>query len=283
MSCPVCHYKEQKEVLKKQDFSLLKCRNCHLVFLDDSHEKDVKQYNYYRDRINLEKAELYNSITESRYLELLEKIECYRKRNEILDVGCGEGHFMSVAKTNNWKVTGIEKAVYAIEICKKFNLNRVYSDLLHLKKDHYDVVTMFEVLEHLKQPNEYLIKINEILRPGGVLIISTPNFNCLTRKLLKNRWSLINKEHLIYFTPYTIKSLLGKCNFKILEFKVKNINFPELSKVVFSESKQSYCRNQDIRKKIESNHVLSILKYSANKFLNFTMLGETIECIRQKQ
>ena len=285
MSCPVCTKESFSLLLKKGDLTLIKCLSCGLVQVDNLLATfDIEHYNYYQDRVDFGKEEIYNPITAKRYIELLNRLECYRKNNALLDIGCGEGHFLYMAKKMNWQAKGIDKAPYAVEICKKFNINAERSDLLSLdlENDYYDVITMFEVLEHLTHPEEYLLKVRDILRKGGIFIITTPNFNCLTRLLLQKRWSCINKEHLFYFTPKTINLLLEKCNFRVIDFRVKHIALPELYRLFKDKTNGVYKRNQAIRKVVEQNKFLSYLKDYVNKILNLTGLGESIECSCQK-
>ena len=195
------------------------------------------------------------------------------------------GHY-SVANKMKWQAMGIEKAPYAAQICKKLDIDVICDDLsaINISSDYYDIITMFEVLEHLTQPREYLLKARDILRKNGILALTTPNFNCITRKLLNINWSWIHEEHLSYFTPKTLFWLLKECKFKIVNFDIKHITLPELAKV-FSVTKKTnniYKRNQEIREMLESNIFLGRMKSYANKFLNVTRLGEVIECVCEK-
>lgn len=285
MLCQICKGEKLKPLFKKENLKLNKCLNCGLVQVDDLLSIfDAKHYEYYRNKTNLTEEELYNSITTKRYISLLNRLESYRKNGTILDIGCGVGHFLSVARKMKWETKGIEIADYAVEICKKFKIDIEQSDLLKLdlKEGYYDIVTMFEVLEHLTNPRDYLVRVNNILRKGGILIITTPNFNSITRLILQNRWSLIHKEHLLYFTPKSIKWLMRYADFRIIEFKIKHITLPELLRISSISSYNNHICNQKFRNVIEENMVLSFLKYMTNKFLDITKMGESIECICQK-
>lgn len=287
MRCAVCENNNFAILFRKKRMALIKCLDCGLVQVDNTSTAfDIKLYDYYKDRIGLTAKELYSDITAKRYIDLLKRLEIYRKNGRLLDIGCGEGHFLSLAKENGWEATGIETAPYAVQICRKLDINVMSADLLKidLEDDYYDAVTMFEVLEHLTYPREYLSKVNDILRKGGILILTTPNFNCITRFLLQKRWSWINEEHLFYFTTRTLRQLLRKCNFSIIKLSVKHITLPELYRLFLFRDKTDgiYNRNQTIRKIIEENIFLGFLKYGTNKILNLTGTGEVIECICQK-
>jgi len=285
MICPVCESKDPRLVLEKESLVLARCAVCGVVFLNDLQNIfDSSRYDYYKDRVNQAQNEIYNPITTKRYAALLKRLEDFRKSSMLLDVGCGEGQFLNTAKSLGWLAKGLDLSPYAVEICKKFGADASCIDFLGpgLESKDYDIVTMFEVLEHLTRPKEYLLKTNAILRKGGVLVITTPNFDSITRMLLSNKWSVINAEHLFYFTSASIKRLITGCGFRIIDFKVKNITLPEYSKLFSRNSGEAYKENQQLRELAESNRFLSFLKTGINHALNITRLGETIECICQK-
>ena len=172
----------------------------------------------------------------------------------------------------------------AVEVCDKLGLKVKKAELLNLQiqEGQFDAVFMFEVLEHLTQPKEYLMKIRGALRDGGALFITTPNFNSITRQLLMERWGLISREHLFYFTRKSLLNLLNECDFKILEFGIKNICLPELRRVFKKDIKRTFTSNQDLRKAIEKNKYLYFVKELVNRILNFTGTGETMELLCQK-
>jgi 2-polyprenyl-3-methyl-5-hydroxy-6-metoxy-1,4-benzoquinol methylase len=285
MSCPICETEDYSPIIKKDELTLVRCKHCNLVFIDNLlNTFDLKNYDYYKERINLKKEAVYNPITEKRFLQLLKRIEPYRKNNEILEIGCGEGHFLSVAQSQGWQAMGVEKSFYAAKICEQFGIKAVCSDFLQmdLKNEYYDAIVALEVLEHLTLPREYIKKANSILRKDGIFILTTPNFNSITRYLLDKRWRFINKEHLVYFTPKTLKSALKNFNFKILSFKTKHITIPELLGIFNNGQSDIYKKNQSIRSTIEDNVFLSFSKNVLNELLSLTGLGESIECICQK-
>lgn len=286
MYCPVCENVFFSTLFTKNDFALIKCSTCGLVKVDNILEIfDVKNYDYYKNKTILSRQELYNPINRKRYISLLMRLEQYRKNNTLLDIGCGEGQFLSAAEELNWQAKGIELAPYAVEICQKFDIQAVCGNFLQtdFRNDYYDIITMLDVLEHLTQPREFLIKAYNLLRKGGALLFTTPNFNCLNRLLLQRNWRWIHKEHLFYFTPYTIKKLIKNINFKILEFKTKNIDLPELLSFFTRKSQdESRKSNQELRMKVERSISLLFLKEVVNGLLNIAQSGESIQCLCQK-
>ena len=104
----------------------------------------------------------------------------FPKKAKILDVGCGAGTFLIVAKGLGWTVTGVEPTKAAVETARRFGLDVYHGYVEEYEKDtdiRFDVVTCFEVLEHVADPIAILKSIKNLLKPGGVLVISVPNLD----------------------------------------------------------------------------------------------------------
>jgi hypothetical protein len=118
------------------------------------------------------------------------------------------------------------------------------------------------------------------LRPWGANYITTPNYNCLTRRLLGNRWSWFHKEHQFYFTNKTLKTLLKKYGFKIEKMRTENLSLIEISRIFKTRSSfdftKSYEKQERLRALAEEKLFFSIMKRLANFFLNIFGIGDTI-------
>ncbi len=117
-------------------------------------------------------------LTIESYNVLLDEFEKYRKTNKILDVGCGRGFFLTQAKKRGWEVYGTEYSPKAVELCASNGIDmktgKLSTDLFNIKD--FDIITSFEVLEHINNPNEELKHINNLLRKGGLFYCTTPKF-----------------------------------------------------------------------------------------------------------
>jgi len=287
MNCYICNKDNCAGVFKKNELQLIKCLSCGVVQVcEPPRVFDLKLYDYYKGKANLSREELYNPITRKRFIDLLARFECYRKNNTLLDIGCGEGQFLAAAKERGWQVEGVEIAPDAVQICRRFNLPEVICGNfleLGLKKDHFDIITMFEVLEHLTKPNEFLLKAHKSLRVGGALWITTPNFNSLNRLILQNRWRWVHQEHLFYFTVSSLRRVLRAAGFEIIELKTRHIDLPEILSTLKKQSQETICStNKKLREDIEKNVFLSFLKATANMFLSMAGVGESIQCLCRK-
>jgi 2-polyprenyl-3-methyl-5-hydroxy-6-metoxy-1,4-benzoquinol methylase len=130
----------------------------------------------------------------------------------LLDVGSGYGFFRKAASENGWIHDGIEVSQYAIKAAREIFGFKTYIGELHdfSPNSNYDVITMFDVLEHLSDPLSALKNVKSLLKKNGICVIRTPNINALERVVFDQYFHSIKPEHLQYFSP---KSL---CHFMIL-------------------------------------------------------------------
>lgn len=307
--CAVCKSEGTYVILEKphvsQDGSsliLLKCRACKSVFLSQGHETDpVGIYDYYSQLSGLDKTLLYDPVTEKRYFGLL---RCFEKipapGRDLLDVGCGNGHFIDAAIRSGWNARGIEISQPAVDICKKFGLPAEKLDLFsgELRPQSADVLTMFEVMEHVSDPAGYLKRSEILLRPGGILYFTTPNFNSLDRIFLGAKWHVIHYEHLNYFTPEAVKRIVGEMTgMQVYSIKTRNMSMELFSgplkksgrkpekpeKLTYNVNNPLVNREQRLRTMAENNFILSSGKTLLNYFLSRFGCGSTMNVILRKQ
>lgn len=277
-SCLICGSEKRNPLKKYEDAFLVKCCNCGFVF---SNKKPSEQelINHYKNYPNETQI---SDITIKRYNELLNKFEKFRRNNNILDVGCGDGFFLDQAKKRNWNVYGTEFREQAVKKCSEKGINMKQGKLssLNYTPDFFDVITSFEVIEHINNPTEEISAFNKILRQGGAVYITTPNFNSLSRHVLGNKWNVIEyPEHLCYYTISTLKNLFWKYNFRMTAHETTGISFSRFIRSINkNNSSASVFQNDEaIRKKIEGNSFLILIKKKNNSFLTLTGTGDSIK------
>ncbi len=262
---------------------LVKCSSCDFVFCHKipTVEELIAHYALYT------RANAISEITMKRYDALLDTFEPYRKTNNIIDVGCGDGYFLEVAKKRKWNVFGSEFTPEAIKVCQGKGIQMTPSPLdpNHYKPDFFDVITSFEVIEHINTPIQELKSFSAILRRGGIVYVTTPNFNSISRNILKAKWNIIEyPEHLSYYTKKTLMFMFHKSNFKCLEMSTTGISINRLR--ASSDLKNiSTISNTDelLRQKTDDKAIFKLLKVCINAMLNFTNKGDAIKAIFQKQ
>ncbi len=276
--CLICNNNGLKTLSTYHNAYLVKCKNCGFVFCNKapSTEELIAHYNTYP------RNDTISPITIKRYGELLEIFEPYKKTENILDVGCGNGHFLSEAKKRGWKVFGTEYTDTAMEICRKKDITMFQGKLN--PKDfgdlHFDVITSFEVLEHINNPQEEIKNFNQLLREGGVVYLTTPNFDSLSRYLLKDKWSIIEyPEHLCYYTSSTLNYLFKNSGFKKSNVLTTGISLNRLKHNTNNSGETAIKKNEDelLRNKTENNPLFGLLKKMVNGVLSITHKGDTLK------
>lgn len=157
-----------------------------------------------------------SEITRRRYRELLDSFEPYRRSGRILDMGCGAGYFLEEAARRGWEAYGTNFGERPLELSRGRGFTVVQAPISTetFPAGHFDVVTSFEVVEHLRDPIAEAQTLSRLLRVGGLLYCTTPNFDALTRRLVGPSWSVIEyPEHLIYFTGETLTFWLTRFGF----------------------------------------------------------------------
>jgi len=141
------------------------------------------------------------------------------KRGNVLDIGAGAGEFLSIMQGLGWQAYGIEFAKVTSNYAReKLALNVLSKDLLgaNFESDFFDLITFWDVIEHLHKPKETLLEINRILKKEGLLVISAPNIDNLWAYIFKDYWYTNSPRHLYQFSPRTILRLLEGADFKVV-------------------------------------------------------------------
>lgn len=271
-----------------QHAGLQQCRDCGFVFAVQipTVAELTAHYNTYS------RNDYISPITVKRYEELLDGFEAYRKTNKIIDVGCGNGHFLKVALQRGWEVYGTEYTDEAIAQCKAKGILMQQGELnpANYATESFDVITSFEVLEHINTPHQEIKHFHTLLRQGGLVYLTTPNFNAVSKNLLKENWSVVEyPEHLSYYTPKTLRKLFEKHNFKTLEVLTTGVS---IGRIQLAKSKQQVIANQEhttsnpvnfrtedetLRQQAESNPFIKFAKNTINFLLNTTGKGDSLK------
>ncbi len=142
------------------------------------------------------------------------------RRGRLIDVGCGNGTFLARMRCLGWTVAGVEPDPEAVRIARDhFGLSVFQGTLAEAKlpEASADVITMHHVLEHVFDPVDLLAECYRILRPGGLLILVTPNLKSLSRYLFQSYWRGWEvPRHVFIFSPGAIKRCLGQAGLRIV-------------------------------------------------------------------
>lgn len=288
----------------KNGFDVIKCDMCqfkHIVPIPT--EKDLKQI--YEDEYYTEDKpqyiehmnkdlEWWNLTYDDRYDSFEEKLG--EDRRTILDVGSGPGIFLKRGLERGWDVTGIEPSKQAFNYSSgTLGLNIHNMFLNHSSKkhlDHYDVIHLSEVLEHIPEPIELLKIVHEKLNPSGLICVVVPNdynpFQLSLRDACKfDPWWLAPPHHINYFNPNSLEHLLNSIGFEIV---LKESSFPidmfllMGDNYIGNDKLGSQCHNK--RKTFELNLAkagLNHLKRDYYQLISQLNIGREITIIAEKK
>jgi 2-polyprenyl-3-methyl-5-hydroxy-6-metoxy-1,4-benzoquinol methylase len=282
--CPVCQADGNAwSCMKRYRHARLhRCRRCGHVFADGiptGTELDRHYGGYPR-------APCSSEITLRRYEELLDAFEPYRQRNRLLDVGCGVGDFLVAARARGWEVQGVELEQRARAICADRGLTVIEAPLdpARFPSAGFDVVSALEVLEHMIDPRAEMHSVASVLRPGGLLYVTTPNFASLTRRLLGPRSSVIAyPEHLGYFRPATLERLLSDAGLVRIELRATGFSVGQVRDAIRSGApSERKSVDESLRSALEHRRSLKLAKRAVNFGLSRLSLGDTLKASYQR-
>jgi SAM-dependent methyltransferase len=230
---PVLFRKKDKFRISEEEFSVVECSRCGLLYLNPRPGQDEIAKFYPGSYSWKEGLEASSSLT--RLLRAMEKSYRYhllkgevakviqvagKSTGNILDVGCGTGDRLEVFRSRGFQTFGVEisgSADYAAEIMK---LNVRKGDLFEacFPDAYFDMVTLYHVLEHTHDPIHVCKEIGRVLKEDGCLVIQVPNKASWQYGIFKRRWAAFDvPRDLYYFSPKTLKALLEKAGFDVVK------------------------------------------------------------------
>jgi len=232
--CPACMAQAKPELVEKwKEYELYLCPACDLVFSSPMKGPGREWYEqsplYGMTRSRVVKKGKF-TFPEWNYQQFLKEGRLYGQK--LLDVGCGTGVFLSKAQSIGYEVTGIDFDRRSISLAREsFGLDNVYAlsleeftNLTPAKK--YDVVTFFEVLEHIENPRRFLQLIKEVLKPGGYIALSVPN---RTRTLDTIGIEDYPPHHLTRWSAESLRHFLENNGFEVKKLVVKELDWKDVA------------------------------------------------------
>lgn len=138
-----------------------------------------------------------------------------QRKGKLLDIGAGTGDFLAFVKTKNWEVMGIEPSQKAKQLAQKKGVPFVENSQ-ELSDNSYDVITMWHVLEHVRDLEKQLTELKRICKPGGYIIIAVPNFKSYDANIYKEYWAAYDvPRHIWHFSKTAIQKLFNQNEMKL--------------------------------------------------------------------
>ena len=207
---------------------IVRCKVCGLV-RSSLRDDDLALSDIYTELEDCNyEAELINrKRTANSYLGWVSQF-CHQPLN-LLDIGCSTGIFLSQARQSSWNVTGLEPSLWAANIASRRipGAEIIVGPLAEadFPTESFDVITLWDVLEHLPYPSEALFSLHRWLKPSGWLFLNVPNITSLPASVLGARWMLFLREHIWYFSPHTLQALLARCGYRMTSTRTNLVWF----------------------------------------------------------
>lgn len=238
--CPVCANFIWKTIYKIKSWDVLECKQCDFARIYPFPEMTNRKEYYSKAKVierNIQKSFGKRFLGYPKFF--LKKLNHRDKHKifsnkffrylspgaKVLDIGCGDGSFLETLK-HTFHCTGIEISEYLGNLAKnRGNIDVFIGNLLtsSFPLKQVDGITLISLIEHVADPARIFQKCYELLNPNGVFLLKTVNYNCLNRKIMREKWNGFRPpDHMIYFSPGNLKQTLQKVGFQ----KIKISAFP---------------------------------------------------------
>lgn len=240
VKCNYCGSDGTKRVYDFSPLHIVKCKRCGLVYTNPRLKLSViKERLYGGDFFSAYEDEYEKNLPSVRdfYIRWLDKLASYtdKKHWKICEIGPGLGGFLATAKERGHDIYGIELSEHAINYAReRFGITTIYHGAVDridsLDLPQMDVIVMFASIEHLQDPLDTLMKVNNCLSEGGLLLLSTGVWGCFNQVIAGKAWGIIAPEgHLYYFSKRTMRMFLEKAGFNTLSLETNAALINELT------------------------------------------------------
>lgn len=224
-ACLICSSTDIKFFARKNNHNIYNCKHCKLLFVWPLPENtaDIYSEDYFKGAhkgfgyVDYDQDKPAMLATFNRCLEKIEKIS--PDRGSLLDVGAATGYFIKTAENRGWNAEGLEISQHAVGQARNENLNVRQGTLstADYQSESFNLVTLWDVVEHLPNPRSDILRAYNVLKHGGMIAINTPDTSSFFAKLTGKNWHLlVPPEHLIYFNPDNLADLLKRSGFEVL-------------------------------------------------------------------
>lgn len=249
MTCTTCGSSAISTYLRSDLGTILRCSSCASVFLPPERHESPAESLYSRDYFTEREGYFFHdgvvdgSGQESAHIADfragLALIEAHGLASgSLLDVGCATGSFLSLAQEKGWQCRGVEVSAFAAARARERTGCEIFCGRLEdapFGAGTFDVITMWDLLEHLPDPLDGLARARRLLKPSGLLLVNTPNENSLLRRVARGLFRasggwitapvnrLYHCYHLYYFSAQTLGVLFPRAGFELVAMKTKPI------------------------------------------------------------
>lgn len=197
---------------------IIECLDCGLICL-----KNIPDPSELEQMYKQVEDPLYVEEKKNRYFtfnKVMRDIQKYRSNGKLLDIGCYCGYFLDVAHEKGFDVQGVELSQWACSQARQLGHTVHNDNLSSLDLDsHFDVITLWDVIEHFSDPSAELKEVNRLLKKDGYFFLATINAGSLFARLMGSRWPWLMDMHIFYFSTKTITKILEQEGFSVVHIK----------------------------------------------------------------
>jgi 2-polyprenyl-3-methyl-5-hydroxy-6-metoxy-1,4-benzoquinol methylase len=199
--------------------TIVQCQQCGFVYTNPRWVGDaiINHYVAVEDPLYLQEREG-RVLTFQHHLKPLHAVTGPPAGRRLLDVGCYTGIFVEIAAAAGWEAWGVDPSSWAVGEALKSGLNVVEGTLsaADFPDEHFDVVTSWDVIEHVSDPAAEIREAYRVLKPGGTLVVHTMDIDSLFARVMGHRWPWFMEMHLFYFSRKTLVQMVEGVGFQVL-------------------------------------------------------------------
>ena len=222
--CEVCSNTEKNKFRAKYkgpNYEVFACAKCDFEFIPPYYRQQIKYTQYKDEAVGQAVRAGNNWVKIQRHKLRLRFIRKFVPKGSLFDLGAGWGHFMLAAKEMGYTVSGIEIAEQPYKYCvQDLQLPVEHLDFFKLPEDRiYDIVTLWDVLEHIDAASAFLKKCNQHTRPGGYLFLQVPQIDSYIARKQGGTWKMRGLDHVNYFSKKTMARILEQNGYELVKIK----------------------------------------------------------------
>ena len=224
-TCVVCGADDSALAFVKSGFSHVRCKTCGLLYVNPmlssgEHAEAYDKEGIYERVLESEEQMKMNRLEYNYYLDVIQMYLDKKEHIKICDIGCGPGDLLVEAKKRGFTVLGIEPHPPSHRALTERQINFIpeYFPLKEPLQTKFDCVFFLNTIEHIKNPGAFIEKMSELLEPGGLIYLSTPNLDAVSNRILHEKAGAFGGHtHLQIFDRNTLPRLVERTGLEVLE------------------------------------------------------------------
>ncbi len=222
--CCVCGQKDPNQFslkYQKENFAVVTCNSCTHHFIPHYYRKKIEYTQYKGADVTAAVRAGNNWVKIQRHKLRFRFIRQFIKKGKLFDLGAGWGHFMLAGKELGYDVYGVEIAEQPYLYCvNDLKLPVDHIDFFQMDgSTKFDLITMWDVLEHIDHADVFLKKCAELTEKGGYLFLQVPQIDSYFAKRHKDNWKMMGLDHVNYFSKKTIREVLERNGYELVAIK----------------------------------------------------------------